>query len=64
MIEQIQNRIKEYEQAIANSPMGAALSELRHMLEVATTTAEVVAPESDVTKALEAVDKVVKAASK
>lgn len=64
MIEQIKERISELEKGIQNlvtnhTMWTAQLAEAKHMLDLATKAAEIVAPTSCVSEALEAVDKVV-----
>lgn len=64
MIEQIKERIAELEKGIQNlvtnhTMWTAQLAEAKHMLDMATKAAEVILPESCVTHAFEAVDKVV-----
>lgn len=68
MIEQIKERIAELEKGIQNlvtnhTMWTAQLAEAKHMLDMATKAAEVIAPTSCVTEVLEGVDKVVDEAS-
>lgn len=64
MIEKLQLRIKEIESTIEKSVINhngllVRLDEARHFLDMAIKAADVVAPESEVTKVIDAVDHVV-----
>ncbi len=64
MIEKLQLRIKEIESTIEKSVINhngllVRLDEARHFLDMATKAADVIAPESEVTKVIDAVDHVV-----
>jgi len=66
MIEQLQMRIKEIESFLEQSAANhngliGRLNEAKHLLDMATKAADVVAPESEVTKVIDAVDHLVDA---
>jgi hypothetical protein len=68
MIEQIKARVAEVEKAIQDviaqhAKLMGHLNEAKHFLSMAEKAAEVVAPESPVTKALETMEEVVEKVS-